>query len=161
MQYGPIIAGIVIIGIGIYLIYLGLQIRQKIKQARYWPTVTGTITKLKTIPMGNKVIGTDDYREYILRVVYEYEINGEKYTGRRAVFGSDITIKAEVDEFCSLYKEGEDAQIYYNPDDYKECLLMPDRPGGKPHREFFFGIIVIITGAIIAIFNGGLIHFIK
>jgi len=140
---------------GTYLMFLGLKIKKKIAAARLWPTARAKITRLEATGMGPKVIGTDDYRNYMLRVSYDYEVKDQQYTNNRPAFGSEIQVKAEVDEFCSLYKDGQETKIYYNPEDPKDSVLMIDRPGGKQSREFYFGAFLIFFGLIIGIAGGG------
>ena len=150
-----LIMGIVMCLGGAYLMFLGLKIKKKIKTARSWPVIEGKITRLETIGMGPKVVGTDDYRRYMLRVAYEYDIDGQNYQNNRPVFGSSIEVKNEVDEFCSLYNEGEKTDIHYNPKNPKDSVLMLDRPGRKQSREFYFGVFLIFFGLIIAVAGGG------
>lgn len=140
---------------GAYLMYLGLKIKQKIAAARLWPTARAKITKLETIGMGPKVMGTDYHRSYMLRISYDYEVKDQQYTNNRPVFGSEVEVKKEIDEFCSLYSEGQETKIHYNPEDPKDSVLMLDRPGGKQTREFYFGVFLIIFGLIIGIAGGG------
>jgi len=151
-----ILVGIAMIGGGAYLMFLGTKIKKKIKQAHTWPTAQGTITKLKRIGQGPKVVGTDDYRQYMLRVSYDYDVKGETFTNDRAVFGSEIEVKAEVDEFCQRFQEGKEVKVPYNPKDPQDSVLMVDRPGGKQSREYYFGVFLIFFGVLVGFFGGGL-----
>lgn len=151
-----ILIGIAMVFGGGYLMFLGTKIKKKIESAHGWPKARGKLTKLKTIGMGPKVIGTDDHRQYMLRVSYDYEVKEQSYTNDRAVFGSEIEVKAEVDEFCAQFKEGQEIKVPYNPDDPQDSVLMVDRPGGKQSREYYFGVMLIIFGLMIGIFGGGL-----
>lgn len=154
-----ILVGLAMVGGGVYLMFLGQKIKKKIYEARLWPTAKGTLTKLKRIGQGPKVIGTDDYRQYMLRVSYDYEVKGQLYTNDRAVFGSEIEIKAEVDEFCEQFKEGQAVKVPYNPEDPQDSVLMVNRPGGKQSREYYFGVFLIFFGLIVGIGGGGLHQF--
>lgn len=140
---------------GAYLMFLSFKIKNKIKDARLWPRARAKITRLEAIGMGPKVVGTDEHRSYMLRVSYDYEVKDQAYTNDRAVFGSDIEVKKEIDEFCDLYSEGQETKIYYNPQDPGDSVLMLDRPGGKQSREFYFGALLIFFGLVIAILGGG------
>lgn len=154
-----ILVGLAMLGGGIYLMYLGGKIKKKIEAARSWPTAEGKLTKLERIGQGPKVVGTDDYRQYMIRVFYDYEVNGERYTNDRPVFGSEIEVKAEVDKFCHQFKEGQAVKVPYNPANPKDSVLMVERPGGKQSREFYFGVLLIIFGLMVGIGGGGLLEY--
>lgn len=157
MNIVPILAGVAMSAGGVYLILQHFKIQKKIEQARRWPHSDGIMTKLEKIGMGNKVIGTDDYRRFMLRVRYDYNVNDKPYSGTRIVFGGDIIVKSEVEEFCGRYSEGDNAKVYYDPQNPEESVLMVDRPGGKNASELYFGIGLIVVGVIVAIANAGML----
>jgi hypothetical protein len=154
MIQNAIIGTIMVVG-GVYLIRVGLKIKAKIKEARLWPHARGRLTKLETIGQGPKVIGTDDYRQYMLRISYDYEVKGQQYTNDRAVFGSEIEVKAEIDEFCGQFQENSEIKVFYSPEDPQDSVLMIDRPGAKQAREYYFGIILVMFGVLIGVVGGG------
>lgn len=154
-----ILVGLAMVGGGGYLMFLGTKIKKKIEAARLWPKANGKLTKLKRIGQGPKVVGTDDYRQYMLRVSYEYEVQGETYTNDRPVFGSEIEVKAEVDEFCHQFTEGKDVKVPYNPEDPQDSVLLVERPGGKQSREYYFGMLLIVFGLMVGIGGGGLLEY--
>ena len=157
MEILPVLVGCGMCAGGVWLIKTGSAIQAKRKAARSWPQAKGVILKIEKTGMGAKVINTGEYRKYFLNTEYSYTVNDRDYKGVRIVFGGDLIVAQEVDAFCEQYKEGHETNVYYNPDDPVECVLMLDRPGGKDKPEFFMGAVLIIMGLALAIANSGLV----
>lgn len=146
----PFFAGLGLIITGILIILYHFAVRRQKEKMRQWTACSGILHKVEKTGLGVKVIGTGDYRRYILSVQYRYTVNGKDYTGTRINFGSDITVAAEVNEFCDAHKEGQTVNIYYNPEKPQESVLLQQRPGNKPNRELYFGFILIGLGLLMA-----------
>lgn len=156
-EYSPIIAGIVIILIGFGLLNAYRKRLKKLAEAQFWARVPVCMDKVSKRGLGNKVVGAegDGYRQYRVDVRYSYDVDGQSYDGNRIAYGSDIIIHKDIDRLMAMLDD-DGLQVYYNPADPQESVLFLKHPSGKDKPELFFGIVMIILGVVIAVFNGGL-----
>ena len=133
------------------------------QDSKDWPTVIGTIEE-------SYIKGTTDSEgntTYYLVIVYTYSIEGADYNnsaigmwGASSEWGHGDPWA--IDEYLEKFPEGEEAQIYYNPDDYQDSVLEPGVSGILYFLLFLVNLIIVILffGSIIApiyyIRNGGL-----
>jgi len=108
----------------------------------------------------NRIIGEDGpfpYRSYIVDLVYTYKVAGKQYTGNRFFFGSDVTMKSDVEIVSSLFKTSDDVTVYYNQQDPVEAVLLTEKPGGKKYADLSMALIVFIVGIALVLINKNVI----
>ena len=97
---------------------------------RQWPSVTG-----KLLEGGPRTIGGSDRYDadtrYVVSALYEYEISGRRYQGKRVspwIFVTNRNAKGILDhQFKSVDRQGDLVKIFYNPTNPKKSTLL--KPG--------------------------------
>ena len=106
---------------------------------RQWPSTIG-----KLITAGTRVFGAHDLSpsdtQYRANALYEFEIRGKKYQGKRVspwIFITNKNASAILEhQLNSIDRQGDRVRIFYNPDNPKKSTLL--KPG-------WFGICVSIA----------------
>jgi len=148
----PVFFGSGMIGAGMIMVFFAIKNFKKANEVSCWPTATGHIQKLEATGL-NKMkgeAGAYQHRRYIVDLVYKYQVEGEKYVGKKFFFGSDVTMRSEVKEVFSLFKDQTDVIVYYNPKNPEEAVLMKERLGGKNHADLWGGLLTIGVGLLAA-----------
>jgi hypothetical protein len=85
-------------------------------QAKRWPKVKGIIT---VTPRESEIHGGSGLQTKIGAIVklqYEYEVNGIQYTGNTISFNPMITNNPTLlSKYLEFYEKGEEVDVYYNP----------------------------------------------
>ncbi len=125
-----IITGTLILG-GVFLL-MGLWVLIDAYNSTRWNQVQG---KIKELPIQGRIINTASATqrkiEYIVGIEYDYEINGQKYSGNRYSIGTGDTLagafntKAEAREWKknSNYKIGDFITVFVKPSDFESTVL--------------------------------------
>lgn len=103
-------------------------------------------------------LGLDGTAGQSADIRYEFEVNGETYTGNRVGYGDYVSSDSmHVINILKKYPKGKDVTVYYNPDNPKNNLL---EPGIKLQTWFLpvFGIIFLGIGILQLIFVPKLIR---
>lgn len=112
-------------GVGIFLIILYFRNKQKAKASETWPRTKGRINFTD--------VRVDEYEDedsskirYIPVVRYEYHVGGENYESKRISFGSEpsFVIRKKALQFLEVYPEGQEVDVFYNPEKPKEAVLV-------------------------------------
>jgi len=93
--------------------------------SRGWPMAEGEIISMQERTGIRKGVDT-----YSLEATYRYEVNGRK------LLGDQITLQGELnpptqnqnDEQARIFAEGNIVDVYYNPDDPEQAVLIPGFP---------------------------------
>ena len=133
------------------------------QDSKDWPTAIGTIEESYI----EKSTDSDGNTTYYLVIEYSYSIDGTDYDnsaigmwGASSEWGHGDPWA--IDEYLEKFPEGEEAKIYYNPDDYRDSVLEPGVSGLLYFLLFLVNLILVglFFGSIIApiyyIRNGGL-----
>src|SRR5262245_35422989 len=114
--------------IGIILLATIVKLRQQ-KIASKWPQTSGQVvqSKIEAREKRNMDGGTTT-GNYPL-VVYEYEIEGKKYTCKKISVGEEAA-DFMVQETIAKYPVGMTVPVYYNPANPREAVLERDLPTG-------------------------------
>lgn len=116
--------------------------------SKKWPNTTGSVIyfNVDTRKIYSKfpsITGIDHI--CIVKVKYEYRVNGKKYTSNRIQFGKDMSYKDE-DELNSdeLIKQirSNNFKVYYFEQFPRFAVL---QPGIKNEMEHVYGIIFILS----------------
>lgn len=117
------------------------------KASESWPSVPGRISSSQVIRSG---------KMYEARVIYDYEVNGQKLRGNQIGFmdGSTSNVRS-IESVVQEFPEGKEVQVFYNPSVPVEAYLQPGggiRPflmmgGGGLGLLFFLNMLVFGTTA--------------
>lgn len=139
----------VLIAVGVLAIIVfgvllrALQSWRKTIVSKSWPTAMGTV--LSATVAAGRTSGRNGTSYYPL-VVYEYAVNGQRYTGNRLRFGSQIGVELQSWAASALgkYPAGGSVPVYYNPDNPAEAVLIRNASGN-------WGNIIVLLIMIAAI----------
>jgi hypothetical protein len=106
-----------------------LWARWRSHNARNWSMAIGRImsAEVKTIKRRSKI-------RFAPEVIYEYEVDGKLYQGKRLNFGFQMqhNIRSWAEEGIAAYTVGQQVEVYYNPDKPQDSVLEIAAPVGKP-----------------------------
>jgi hypothetical protein len=140
-----------LIAIGVLMMHKALAGRMKSKQAQSWPTVKGRVIASEVVedryrdPMGQATIA------FIPSVVYEYNVEGQPYTGKNVIFGQTNYDYIVASRICDKFAVDSTPEVYYNPLNPSESVLVPKSTEGM--RSLVPGIFFIISGIIVGLFG--------
>ncbi len=152
MPWGPFFVGIAFVLIGSVVMLRHVLSRRKMNQPGRFAETTGTITRLKRTGLGAKVrvVGEakeqDSYRKYRVDLEFTYKVDGKPYRSDRVSFNSAPFVKQEVDALFARFQEGMTTPVLFERGRPEFAVLMKDRPGGKPHSDFWMGMITTLAG---------------
>ncbi|HCC79949.1 MULTISPECIES: DUF3592 domain-containing protein [unclassified Methylophaga] len=106
-----LLAGSALTLFGIYLLKHSVTSYQKAVASQRWPSVTGQLTEV--LLWGSRNLGGQIKEVEKLNVEYNYQINGQNYTGTLPAFYT--VMYPETLEFADQYPVNSDIKIYYNP----------------------------------------------
>jgi len=118
---------------------------QQAQASRNWPSTLGTIgaSSIQARPSHSSEGGTST--AYYPEVLYQYEVNGNRYMGQRITFGSQVgygdsnRARAIVDR----YVPGNQIRVYYNPNNPSDAVL--EQSAGTSSRILFWVAILILV----------------
>ena len=106
---------------------------------RQWPSTTGKLLKAGTRTFGAYDTSPSE-TQYMIDVLYEYEVRGKKHRGKRVspwIFITNHNASAILNhQFKSIDRRGDQVRIFFNPNNPKKSTLL--RPG-------WFGICVSVA----------------
>lgn len=96
-----------------------------------WPAVPGLITHSELEARRNKV-GTGKKTRYTINIVYEFVVNDKVFHNDVVRFdqGSLSTNRKQL--LVSAYPVGKRVEVFYNPDDPDQSVLVRGSHGGVP-----------------------------
>lgn len=110
-----------------------------------WESTPGIITSSKI----EDELTSDSTVVFHARINYAYEVNGKKYDGTRISFGDFSSSSSERPfEITQRYSLGKKVDVYFNPENPKDSLLLP---GIQPQTYFttYFALVFLLFGALI------------
>jgi hypothetical protein len=135
---------------GLGLLVLGIVIRKKLKTSESWPKTIGIIRE-STVKSEWVRVGSGNMYIVSPKVIYEYEVDGEKYTSSQLALVEHSTANENLaKEKSERHPVGQQVTVYYNPrkPDFA-TLEIGDPTGGKlPFGIIIFGIVVTIAGIV-------------
>jgi hypothetical protein len=139
--------GLLFIGGGIFMIYLGRQSQKKADASQNWPSVNGTIQDVKAAK--NFHTGADDdinVETYSPKLRYSYTVAGTEYSSDRIAFGYGKTFNSESAALASIQKhsQGSMVTVFYNPENPNEAVL--ERKNERQIWGLAGGILLIVLG---------------
>ena len=144
-----LLAGMALTLFGIYLLKHSLSSYQKALASQRWPSVNGQLTDV--LLWGSRNTGGEIKEVEKLNVEYNYQINGQNYTGTLPTFYT--LMYPETLEFANQHPVNSDIKIYYNPKNPSESVLIPGPRKDKPYSDLILGFLGVIIGAAIAVLS--------
>ena len=143
--------------VGAGFLYLGYYLYKKSQAQKSWPSTEGKVITSEVIVSmvrSHRTGTTPGYRKrhYKPFVVFEYTVNGKKYTSDKvslSKYHSGLKLYAE--EVIEKYPQKKDVTVYYDPNDLNIGILEPGKLDGIT-AAFSMGGILVIIGI------GGVIH---
>ena len=128
--------------VGTALFGYGLHLRSKLRSCRRWPQVTGTVTQ--------SGLDTDD--GYRITVIYEYTVNGARYSSSRVQFGGSTTYvrKSSAEAAIGHYPANSHVTVSYDPENPAEAVLDRTSPSGLEY--IISGIVILVMMALVIMY---------
>jgi hypothetical protein len=112
---------VIIVGLGIFL-YRRSKMRDAVKlSAQDWPGTMGVVT-MSTIQIRH----TGRSRSEVPVVGYQYQVNGQSYTGGTIKAGEQyfsVRLYGDAQKTIEIYPVGAQVMVYYNPANPSESAL--------------------------------------
>jgi len=131
-----IIAGAILLGFGL----LGVI---RARASTEWPTARGEIVSasVERHQRSGTGAGRSGGTTYHAEVLYDFSIEGTKYSGTRVAFGDyGASDAAHARNIVNRYPKGERVSVHYMPDNPEVCVL---EPGTKVQTWLLAGIGLI------------------
>jgi hypothetical protein len=130
---------------GVLFIVLAVLRSRKAKMAaENWPTVAGGVLSSEVVIHRSHSSRGYATVNYMPKVSYEYQVNGQKYMGDGIGFGTATFGKKKADEIAAIYPQGTPVTVHYDPSDPSKAVLETKSVGGG--NFIALGIILIATG---------------
>lgn len=163
--FGSIRSFAVLIIVGILgLVALGILFRmirtwQAAGTSKSWSSTTGRVLSATVAARRNP--GRNGVSYYPV-VVYEYNIDGQHYTGNRLGFGSPVGvgIQAVVAQGLGKYPVGSNLPVYYNPNNPADAVL-ERRTMGNWGNILILLILIVAMGIVVTSFGGIKLPFLR
>jgi hypothetical protein len=143
-----------IVFVGAIAIYLGFISVQKAIQSTDWPSVKGKVVEsgIRTERSMGTSSGAASRVSYHANVVYEYDVIGKLYTGRKVSYGEyGRENEVHATRISDKYPKGETVDVYYDPDEPAESVLEPGSHG-LPWLYIAIGFPFLLFGGALAYF---------
>ncbi len=122
---GSLLCVVVPLGaVGYFVIRRLNQGQQAVVASQSWPSTTGTVIRAfaETSSSGDGIIS------YYPRIIYEYEVDGQRYQGKDLRASDRFMTKGmpqiKVMEIVDQYPAGTQVVVYYNPANPAEAALV-------------------------------------
>ncbi|WP_111309962.1 DUF3592 domain-containing protein [Confluentibacter sediminis] len=114
------IAGLILMVVMLPLLFNTLYILSLANKSKLWPKVKGNI-----VTVYNYVSSREMFLEYC------YQIQGKEYKNKRIFFtNSNHYERKSAREFEKKYSEGQEVEVYYNPNKHSTSVIEPGRKDG-------------------------------
>lgn len=127
-----------------FILMAALRSRKAKLAAESWPTAAGGILSSEVVIHRSHNTQGHTSVNYVPKVTYEYQVNGQKYMGDGIGFGTATFGKKKADEIAAKYPQGAPVTVYYDPANPSKAVLETRSVGGG--NFIAMGIILIATG---------------
>ena len=150
------LVGLVLLGVGVFLLYRMWLLRQKNKASLTWPKTTGTITESRV----EQYTSLEKGRRRTMhraRISYTYEVAGKSYTSDQVRFGGfgESSFSGALQKVVNQYVVGTQGPVSYDPADPATATLQPGASGGISAYGFIGGVMVFISIILLLIAASG------
>jgi hypothetical protein len=136
--------------IGVFFLAKSMLARRYGRLAVMWPTATAVVLISDIEEDANRNATGKVSVGYLVKVEYEYKVNGQEYSGSRVTVGRPVFDYLDASNYKEQFKPGSQVPVYYNPKNPTEALLAPRSKVGllSPVPGIFF----VAVSALVAIF---------
>lgn len=146
----PLIVGIVFTLFGVYLIIHAVRNHRRAKQSESWPKVSGKLLNVEL--WGKRNIGGEMKDAEKLSVKYEYTLKGKVHESSTVAFYT--LMFPETTQFAENNSPDQSVDVYYNPADPSESVLIPGhRKGNKRYSDLILAMLAVLIGVVVAMLN--------
>lgn len=156
---GNIVALILgIIGL-IWIIYVVWK-NWKIRRIRNWPKAPATMINVLVEPLGgnkiyfdlqNIVAVVNGNGKYIPRVLYDYWVNGRKYTSGSLIYSGPRSYSLnDINAMFTKLQRGSTFAVYFNPNNPEEAYIFD---GDTKYAGILGGLLLILAGAYLGYYH--------
>ena len=140
--------GLLIVGTLVSLVLSAAWLESR--NVREWPAVDAHVIQSeievskKIVPLGRSRRTHIDF--FALRIEYEYEVNGERFTGNRMSLASNPCgyDRAEIEQWTRKFPLGATIPVHYSPAHPERSVV--ECTGGPGPMGLAFGILAILGG---------------
>lgn len=136
--------------VALFLMYRAYTAQRQVRASQNWMMTTGKVIAANVEARRGRS-GTSGYStSYYPNVVYEYEVNGQRYQNNRMYVGMQVgrgnymTIQQQINH----YPVGSPVQVYYDPNNPSQSVLERTSPGS---RVLGFAVILIIVILVVTV----------
>ena len=124
---------------GALMTKIGVEELQTADSSKNWPLATGLIKHSEVVYQKNDDSESGTYKAVVL---YEYTVSGNKFSNDLVAYGENGSCDiSHQNSIVNRYREGEEVNVYYSPQDPQESVLEPGIIGQTwilPGAGFFF-----------------------
>lgn len=133
------------------------------RESKNWPTVPGRVvaSEVERETSRERVDRRDGVTRYrrkvswIPRITYEYDVNGERFTGRNVyIFQMRYSQRRTAENVVRRYPKDKEVSVHYNPENPDKAVLQPGVPGRSQGVLFLF--VVLLAAVLFSIFSDGI-----
>jgi Protein of unknown function (DUF3592) len=138
--------------IALVFVYLALRGRGQANRAlRNWQGVQGRILASEIERRRSSSGNGGTSISYYPVVIYEYEVGGRRYQGRRLSFGTEIGwggFTNQAQKKVAQYPPGSIVPVYYNPENPNDAVLEVSAPAGRIYWLLAIIMIIAVMGTL-------------
>ncbi len=143
----PLIIGIGFVIFGTFLLRHAVHKYRKALESQNWPTVQGILVKVHL--WGKRLVNSEMQAANKLAVEYEYTVQENKYTGISVTFYT--LMYPETFNFAEDHPENSSVDVFYNPSNPSESVLIPGLRKDKPYSDLILAVLTIIIGVALVV----------
>jgi hypothetical protein len=137
------ITTVVFIALALFFLWRALAGRRRVREAMNWQQTTGTVLSSEVETRRSRSGQSGYSTSYYPRVVYEYEVMGQRYRSNQFNLGEvGLGFYNRVAAKVAEYPQGKMIDVYYNPNNPSEAVLERTSPRSK---VFLFVVVFILA----------------
>jgi hypothetical protein len=144
----------VLIITGIVVCSWGFHLYIKAQNSKNWPATNGKFLSSKVESYWTRSGSSRRSRRvrmYRAKVLYEYSVDGIKYTSSKISFvGYNSSKRNEVKSIVDKYPKNKSATVYYDPENPEIAVLQPGETRGI-HIPFIIGGVSFLIGFFVLV----------
>lgn len=134
--------------VGLSLVVYSLHQRRRLRASESWPQTAGSILKTELA-----IDNSGESTEYRPEVLYEYTVDGVRYTGRQIELNRRSYVRRRTAQSrLDKYQIGSSMMVYFNPERPQDAVL--ERTAPYSTLYLVTGLLLAGLAAGIAIFSG-------
>jgi len=143
MNAPPLIVEVIVVLFGLYMARHSIITYKNANESRNWPKTSGTIIVMEL--WGRRNIDGKIVEAENVRVKYEYKINNKTHTGKTSAFYT-LHYPETINFFNSTHGNNE-INVYYNPLNPAQSVLIPGPHPTKPNGGLILASIFVVIGS--------------